>query len=59
MILVSVGMLGFLAIRGIYMYTDHWRARKIADWDELQLRTENCGGNGRRGDQRWTFVYGY
>lgn len=59
MILVSVGMLGFLAIRGLYMYTNNWRARKIADWEELQIAAEDRGENGRRGDQRWTFVYSY
>lgn len=59
MILVIVGMLGFLSMRGIYMYTNSWRAKKTADWDELQMNTEGCGESGRRGDQRWTFVYSY
>jgi hypothetical protein len=53
MILVSVGMLRFLTIRGIYMYTNNWRARKVMDLDAVQIMAED------RGDQRWTFVYSY
>jgi hypothetical protein len=59
MILVSVGMLGFLGMRAVYMYTNYWRAKKIVGWDEGQLRAENMGENGRRGDHRWTFVCTY
>lgn len=59
MILVSVGMLGFLGMRATYMYENYWRAKQIAGWDEEQRRAEDVGETGRRGDQRWTFVYTY
>jgi predicted MFS family arabinose efflux permease len=59
MILVSVGMLGFLGMRATYMYENYWRAKQIAGWDEEQRRAEDVGENGRRGDQRWTFMYTY
>lgn len=58
-VLISVGMLGFISMRGIYMYTNYWRAEKIADWDEQQRRAEDREESGRRGDKRWTFVYCY
>lgn len=59
MILVGVGMLGVLGMRAACMYTNYWRAKKIAEWDEDQMRAEDRGENGRRGDQKWTFVCTY
>jgi hypothetical protein len=59
MILIAVGMLGFLGMRGAYMYENRWRAKQIAGWDEEQRRAEDRGENGRRGDQRWTFTFTY
>jgi hypothetical protein len=57
MIMIAVGMVGFLAIRGAYMYTNRWRANKTIGWTEQQYREEAKSGV-RRGDQRYTFVYG-
>jgi hypothetical protein len=59
MILIGVGMLGFLGMRAAYMYENHRRSKQIASWDEEQRRAEDRGENGRRGDQRWTFMFTY
>ncbi|PMD34967.1 MFS general substrate transporter [Hyaloscypha variabilis F] len=59
MILIGVGMLGFVGIRTAYMYENHRRSKQIASWDEEQRRVEDRGENGRRGDQRWTFMFTY
>jgi hypothetical protein len=59
MILIGVGMLGFVGIRTAYMYENHRRSKQIASWDEEQRRAEEGGENGRRGDQRWTFMFTY
>lgn len=57
MILIAIGMLGFLMMRGVYMWENRWRVRKVMNWSEEQLDEERRSLV-RRGDQRWTFVYG-
>ena len=59
MILIAVGIIGFGAVRAVYMYTNRMRAERIRDWDQAQIAAEDRGENERRGDQRWTFVYTY
>jgi len=52
MILVSVGMLGFLGMRATYMYENFWRAKQIAGWMRSRgglKMLERMGGGGIRG----------
>jgi hypothetical protein len=58
-ILMAVGMVGFGAIRAVYMWENKRRMDRIENWDESQIRAEQRGENGRRDDQRWTFIYSY
>lgn len=57
MSLIAVGMLGFVFVRVMLMAENRRRAAAIADWDELNFEDEACS-EVRRGDQRYTFVYG-
>ncbi|CZR65818.1 uncharacterized protein PAC_15718 [Phialocephala subalpina] len=59
MILMAVEMVGFAAIRGVYVWENRKRKESFETWDEEQVRAEDRGKNGRRGDQRCTFVYSY
>ena len=58
MILIAVGMVGFLGIRVAYMLENRKRRRIIADWDEDRFLLEQ-NSTERRGDQRYTWIYGY
>lgn len=58
MILIAIGMLGFLSVRTIYMFTNRWRQQKIRNWTAAQL-IEERESTIRRGDQKYTFVYSY
>lgn len=58
MVLIAVGMVGMLFVRLMYQMTNRWRARKIADWDEAQINEEK-NSHVRRGDQQYTYFYGY
>ncbi|KAJ5831902.1 hypothetical protein N7474_000213 [Penicillium riverlandense] len=57
-ILIAVGIAGLLGIRFAYMRTNRWRLQKLASTDEATLEAE-ANADGRRGDQRYTFTYGY
>lgn len=57
MILMAVGMAGFLGIRLMYMYENKRRIILINDWTEHQFE-EEARSVKRRGDQRYTFIYG-
>jgi hypothetical protein len=57
MILMAIGIVGFAVMRVLYMWENRSRAKKIQDWSETQLDEERRSLV-RRGDQRWTFVYG-
>lgn len=59
MILVAVGMVGFATIRAVYMWENKERTGRVSTWNDNQVLAEKRGDNGRRGDQRWTFVYSY
>ncbi|KAK4149609.1 hypothetical protein C8A00DRAFT_46795 [Chaetomidium leptoderma] len=58
MILTAVGMLGFMFIRGMYMLENRKRRKVLATWNEENF-IEEQGSAKRKGDQRYTFIYGY
>ncbi|KAH6842351.1 major facilitator superfamily domain-containing protein [Chaetomium sp. MPI-CAGE-AT-0009] len=58
MILSAVGMLGFLFVRGAYMFENRKRKKITATWTEDDFINEQASIE-RRGDQRYTWVYGY
>ena len=58
MILTAVGMLGFLFVRGMYMWENKKRKKITATWTEDDFINEQ-GNVERRGDQRYTWIYGY
>lgn len=58
MILIAVGMVGFCAMRGLYMWENRRRRRVILSWDEREYAEEQ-GRVDRRGDQKVTWVYAY
>jgi len=58
MVLVALGMLGFLFVRGMYMLENRRRRRITATWDEDRY-AEEMSSTKRRGDQRLTWIYGY
>ena len=58
MILIAIGLLGFLSIRVVYMTINRNRDRKMANWTESDFAQENQSTE-RRGDQKLTFRYGY
>lgn len=58
MILIAIGLLGFLAMRGVYMYINATRRRTISNWTDAELVAEYNSGE-RRGHQKLTFIYGY
>jgi hypothetical protein len=58
MILIAIGMVGFLFVRGAYMWENRRRRRIIADWDDARFEAEQESRE-RRGDQRFTWIYGY
>jgi hypothetical protein len=58
MILTAVGMLGFVFVRVMYMLENRKRRKIIADWDEHDF-IEEQNSTERRGDQRYTWMYGY
>ena len=65
MILEVVAMAGFLSIRFVYMWTNRWRRQKIASWTAEQIAEFEAGisrleqSTLRRGDQKYTYIYGY
>jgi hypothetical protein len=58
MVLIAVGIAGFLFVRIMYQITNRRRARQIATWDETQVAEEKSS-EVRRGDQQYTYFYGY
>lgn len=58
MILIAVGMVGFCAMRGLYMWENRRRRRVILSWDEREYAEEQARVD-RRGDQKITWVYAY
>ncbi|KAK4141786.1 uncharacterized protein C8A04DRAFT_30631 [Dichotomopilus funicola] len=58
MILSAVGMLGFLFVRGMLMLENRRRRKIVAGWTEEDYIREQESTE-RRGDQRYTWVYGY
>ena len=55
--LIAVNIVGLVFIRGCYMWENRRRAHKTADWTEEQIQAEQ-ESEVRRGDQKYTFVYG-
>ncbi|EMD01042.1 hypothetical protein BAUCODRAFT_62198, partial [Baudoinia panamericana UAMH 10762] len=58
MILIAVGALGFLTLRGLYMLENRKRRNIIASWDAQRFAEEETSAE-RRGDQRYTWIYSY
>jgi disulfide bond formation protein DsbB len=58
MILISLGCLGYLAMRAVLMFENKRRAKVIAGWTDEQYEEERRTTE-RRGDHKLTFVYGY
>jgi MFS family permease len=58
MILIAIGMVGFLFVRAAYMFENRRRRKIIADWDDARFEDEQRSTE-RRGDQRLTWIYGY
>lgn len=58
MILSAVGMLGFLFVRTMYMLVNRKRRKITATWTEDDFVNEQASSE-RRGDQRYTWIYGY
>jgi hypothetical protein len=58
MILIAVGMVGFLFVRAMYMLENR-RRRKIRETWMQQDFIDEQNSTERRGDQRYTWVYGY
>jgi len=57
MILIAVGIVGFVFLRVMYVIENKRRKRIIANWDEDRF-TEEQQSTERRGDQRYTWIYG-
>ncbi|KAG7292158.1 hypothetical protein NEMBOFW57_002193 [Staphylotrichum longicolle] len=58
MILIAVGIVGFLFVRAMYMLENR-RRRKIRETWMQQDFVDEQNSVERRGDQRYTWVYGY
>ncbi|KAL4926707.1 major facilitator superfamily domain-containing protein [Aspergillus undulatus] len=58
MILIAVGMVGFVGMRGLYMLENRRRRRVILSWDQGEYVAEQERAD-RRGDQKVTWVYAY
>jgi hypothetical protein len=58
MVLIAVGIAGLLSVRLMYMYENRRRAKLRATWDETDY-VDEANSTTRRGDQRYTFVFGY
>lgn len=54
---MALGMVGFVFIRFMYARENRRRLRIIDDWTEDQFDDE-AASEERRGDQRFTFIYG-
>ncbi|GAA6052991.1 hypothetical protein JCM3770_001167 [Rhodotorula araucariae] len=57
MILMSVGIVIFLSMRGAYMWENKQRRAKIARMSAEEIEAERLNED-RRGDQKVTFIYG-
>jgi hypothetical protein len=55
--IMVAGMIGFVSIRVSYQVTNKKRSKMIEDWDEDRF-AEEAHSEVRRGDQRYTFMYG-
>ena len=55
MILMAVEMVGFAAIRGVYVWENRKRKESFETWDEEQVRAEDRGKKGRRGESEMHF----
>lgn len=58
MVLIAVGIFGMAFVRVVYMLTNRQRTKKISVWGENDYKTE-LESSARRGDQKYTFMYGY
>ncbi|KAL5362006.1 major facilitator superfamily domain-containing protein [Aspergillus floccosus] len=58
MILIAVGMVGFCAIRGLYMLENRGRKQIVETWDQSRY-TEELTATARKGDKKLTWVYVY
>ncbi|KAI1851512.1 hypothetical protein JX266_002974 [Neoarthrinium moseri] len=56
-VIMAVGAVGLIFIRYMYMLENKRRICEVADWDEARFVAE-AASEERRGDQRWTFLYG-
>jgi hypothetical protein len=55
--IMVAGMIGLVSIRISYQVTNKKRSRMIEDWNEDRFE-EEAHSEARRGDQRFTFMYG-
>jgi hypothetical protein len=58
LIIVLVGMSGFLGVRGLYMLENKKRKREIASWSEEQFEEERVS-TATRGHEKRYFIFGY
>ncbi|KAK4160156.1 major facilitator superfamily domain-containing protein [Cladorrhinum sp. PSN259] len=58
MVLAAVGTLGFAFVRVMYVLENRKRRKITATWDEHDYAQER-NSEKRRGDQRYTWIYGY
>jgi hypothetical protein len=58
MILIAVGMVGFGFLRAMYMLENRKRKRIVESWEAARFAEEELSKE-RRGDQRYTWTYGY
>ena len=57
-VIVAVGMIGFLGVRLAFMMENRRRSRLIAGWTEENFEQERRDAT-RRGHAKRFFVYGY
>ncbi|KAJ5611114.1 hypothetical protein N7510_007833 [Penicillium lagena] len=58
MVLIAFGAVGMVFVRVMYQLTNRWRTRKTARWGESEHAAE-ADSPVRRGDQKYTYIYGY
>jgi len=58
MVLIAVGILLFILVRVMYMFENKRRRKLISGWDADRFVQEQTNAE-RRGDQRYTWLYGY
>ncbi|KAJ5812199.1 hypothetical protein N7474_008500 [Penicillium riverlandense] len=58
MVIVLVGMFGFLGVRGLYMLENRNRRREIATWSDEQFQAERMDAR-KQGHAKRYFIFGY